>query len=289
MNVTVIGPGRAGTTLAAALVRAGHRVTDVAGGGSTSRDRFAESIAGVRAHADVLEAVDRANLVVVATPDDAIESVVDELAAADRLPAGVKVVHVAGAKGTEALRRARLAGARVAACHPAQTMPAGPPEPDRLVGVSWAVSAGPADRAWAHELVADLGGNPVDVADEDRVLYHAALTVGSNAVGAVVAVARQLLMATGIEEPSGFLRGLVAASADNVLDRGAVALTGPVVRGDVGTLAAHLSRLDDELPQLAADYRRLMAVVLSRSRPNMEPRAAHAVDEVLDGGQGPRP
>ena len=128
MNVTVIGPGRAGTTLAAALVRAGHRVTDVAGGGSTSRDRFAESIAGVRAHADVLEAVERADLVLVATPDDAIESVVDELAAADRLREGVKVIHVAGAKGTEVLRRARLAGARVAALHPAQTMPAGPPE-----------------------------------------------------------------------------------------------------------------------------------------------------------------
>ena len=288
MNVTVIGPGRAGTTLAAALVRAGHRVTDVAGGGSGSRDRFSELIAGVRAHADLLDAVSRADLVLVATPDDVIESVVDELAAADRLREGVKVVHVAGAKGTEVLRRARLAGARVAACHPAQTMPAGPPEPDRLLGVSWAVSAAPVDRDWAHELVTDLGGNPVDLADEDRVLYHAALTVGSNAVGAVVAVARQLLMATGIEEPSGFLRALVGASADNVLDRGAVALTGPVVRGDIGTLTAHLARLDEELPQLAADYRRLMAVVLSRSRPTMEPRAAHAVDDVLNGGRGAR-
>lgn len=289
MNVTIVGPGRAGTTLAAALVRAGHRVTDAAGGSEVSRDQFARHIAGVRMHADPLDAVTNAELVLVATPDDRIEDVVDELATADRLREGVKVVHVAGAKGTEVLRRARLAGARVAACHPAQTMPSGPPDPDRLVGVSWAVSAATADRDWAHGLVADLGGTPVDIGDDDRVLYHAALTVGSNAVGAAVAVARQLLMAIGVAEPGEILHGLVNASAGNVLDRGAVALTGPVVRGDTGTLAAHLARLDDELPQLAADYRRLMTVVLSRARPNMEARAASAVDDLLGDGGTMRP
>ncbi|HEX9767037.1 MAG TPA: DUF2520 domain-containing protein, partial [Nitriliruptorales bacterium] len=186
MNVTVIGPGRAGTNIAAALVRSGHRVTDAAGGSQASRDEFSRHIAGVRMHADALDAVTGADLVLVATPDDRIEYVVDELAAADRLRAGIKVVHVAGAKGTEVLRRARLAGARVAACHPAQTMPSGAPDPDQLVGVSWAVSAAPADQQWAHQLVTDLGGTPVDIGDDDRVLYHAALTVGSNAVGAAV-------------------------------------------------------------------------------------------------------
>lgn len=284
MNVTIIGPGRAGTTLAAALVRAGHRVTDAAGGSEASRNDFARHLAGVRMHTDVLESVADAELILVATPDDRIEQVVDELAAADRLTEGVRVVHVAGARGTEVLRRARASGARVAACHPAQTMPAGPPDPDRLIGATWAVSAAPQDRDWAHQLVSDLGGVAVDVGDEDRILYHAALTVGSNAVGAAVAVARQLLMATGVSEPAQFLRGLVAASAENVLDVGAAALTGPVVRGDIGTLAAHLARLDDELPGLAADYRRLMSVVLSRARPAMEARAAHAVDDVLGPG-----
>jgi predicted short-subunit dehydrogenase-like oxidoreductase (DUF2520 family) len=281
MNVTIIGPGRAGTTIAAALVRAGHRVTDAGGGQEASRDAFARHIAGVRMHADPLDAVSKAELIVLATPDDQVEYVADELAANDKLVEGVRVVHLAGSRGTEILRRARLAGARVAACHPAQTMPSGPPDPDRIVGIGWAVTTADADRGWAHELVESLGGTPVDVAEEDRVLYHAALTVGSNAIGAAVAVARQLLMAAGVDDPSEFLGALVRSSANNVLERGAVALTGPVVRGDTGTLAAHLHRLDADLPHLAVDYRRLLAVVLSRARPNMDPHLANEVADLL--------
>lgn len=283
LNVSVIGPGRAGATIATALVRAGHRVTDAGGGQEASRDAFARHIAGVRMHADPLEAVSGAELIVLATPDDQVEHVADELAVNDRLPAGVKLVHLAGSRGTDVLRRARLAGARVAACHPAQTMPSGPPDPDRLLGIGWAVTAADADREWAHELVESLGGTPVDVAEEDRVLYHAALTIGSNAVGAAIAVARQLLMAAGVEHPAEFLGELVRSSTNNVLERGAVALTGPVVRGDTGTLAAHLQRLDADLPQLATDYRRLLAIVLSRARPNMDPQLANAVAELLAG------
>lgn len=283
--VAVIGPGRVGTTLAAGLTRAGHRVVAVAGGSDDARARFVAAIAGARPHGTPAEAARAADLVLVTTPDDAVEEVVTAIAVADAVGDGDLVVHVAGAHGLAPLRRATLAGAGVAACHPAQTVPAplGGPDPDALVGAAWAVTADPADRGWAHELVVQLGGEPHDVADGDRGLYHAALAVGSNAVAAATAVARQLLLGARVEDPAAFLRPLVAASTANVLRDGASAITGPVARGDVGTVVAHLTVLDRDLPHLADDYRRLTRVVLDQVRPSLSPAAADAIQAALDG------
>jgi predicted short-subunit dehydrogenase-like oxidoreductase (DUF2520 family) len=204
------------------------------------------------------------------------------LVVADAVRDGDRVVHVAGSKGTGPLRRAALAGAGVAACHPAQTFPAGRVDPDAIVGAAWAVTAAPADRAWAHELVHQLAGEPYDVAEEDRALYHAALTVGSNAVAAATAVARQLLLGARVADPAAFLRPLVAASTGNVLRDGATAITGPVARGDVGTVRDHLATLDRDVPHLADDYRWLARVILDQVRPALARDDAAAVEAALE-------
>lgn len=282
-DVAVLGPGRVGTTLAAALVRAGHRVVAVAGGRRESCERLAGHIAGVRIEDRVEEATRRADLVLLTTPDDALVEVVTAVAMADGFHEGQFAVHTSGAHGLDALERARLGGAHVAACHPAQTFPAGPPDPEAIVGAAWAVTAAGDDRLWARDLVEQLGGNPRDVADDVRMLYHAGLVVGSNAVGAAVAVARQLLLAARVEDPAAFLAPLVRASADNVLGQGANALTGPVVRGDVGTVEAHLERLTADAPRLSAAYRDLSRVILAQVRPSLDDDTAAALDRLLTG------
>ena len=280
-RVAIIGPGRVGTLLAVALSRAGHRVVAVAGGQPSARDRVGELVAGVRLFDVPAAAVADADLVVVATPDDAVAAVVDDLAASDALREHHHVVHVAGSHGLGVLHRATLAGARVAACHPAMTVPTGASDPDLLVGAAWAVTAGTADRPWARQLVTDLGGDPHDVPDAARGLYHAGLAVGSNAVGAAVAVARQLLLAARVPDPAAFLGPLVERSVTNVLADGASALTGPVVRGDRGTIARHLDVLDTDLPELADAYRDLTRVLLGRVRPSLSPAAAAELDALL--------
>ena len=230
LDVAVIGPGRVGTTLALALTRAGHRVVAVAGGGERSRQRFHGAVAGVR-DTSPAEAAERADLLLVTTPDDAVEAVVTSLVRDDVLAGRHRLVHTAGALGLEPLRRAALAGSRVAACHPAQTFPASPARPRRARGCGLGGHRGRRRPEWAHELVTALGGTPYDLPDARRTLYHAALTVGSNAVAAAVSVARQLLLAAGIDDVRRFLAPLVEASAGNVLTSGAHAITGPVVRG----------------------------------------------------------
>lgn len=284
MRVAIVGPGRVGTLLAVAFARAGRRVVAVAGGSAVSRDHLVGTVAGVRPYEDVADAVAGVDLVVVATPDDVVAPVVDDLAASDAFVEGQRVVHVAGSLGLAPLRRAALAGARTAACHPAMTVPTGAQDPDLLVGVPWAVTAAAPDRGWAHDLVTDLGGDAHDVPDGARVRYHAALAIGSNAVGAAVAVARQLLLSARVEDPRAFLGPLVARSVEHVLASGAAALTGPVVRGDVGTVTRHVAELDADVPDLAEAYRDLTRVLLGRVRADLDPEVAAELDAALAPG-----
>jgi predicted short-subunit dehydrogenase-like oxidoreductase (DUF2520 family) len=282
MRVAVIGPGRMGTLLAVACVRAGHRVVAVGGGSDASRARLAARVAGARPAASPDGAVAAADLVLLAVPDDAIEGLVTDLTVADALGPDHRVVHVAGSRGLAVLRRAALAGARVAACHPAMTVPSGTTDPEVLVGVAWAVTASADDLGWAHDLVTDLGGDAHDVADDARSLYHAGLVLGSNAVGAAVVLARRLLLAARVDAPAAFLGPLIEASVANTLDHGAEALTGPVVRGDVGTVAGHLEELDRDLPEMAGGYRHLSAALLDLVRPALPPEAAAELGRLLE-------
>lgn len=278
-SVAVVGPGRVGTVLAAALGRAGHRIVAVAGGGPAARERFAGRFPDTPAGG--LEVCAGADLVLISTPDDAVPAVARELAARDLVPAGQRVVHVAGSLGLQPLRPVALAGGRVAACHPAQTVPDAAADPSVLTGAAWAVTAAAPDRRWARALVERVGGVPHDVDDGRRVLYHAGLVVASNAVAAALSVARQLLSAARIDDPVPFLAPLVAASVDNTLHGGAGAITGPVRRGDVGTLRRHLAALDGDAPHLAAAYRALNQVVLGQVRAVLERQQAEAVAAAL--------
>ncbi|MEX1177104.1 MAG: Rossmann-like and DUF2520 domain-containing protein [Nitriliruptor sp.] len=280
-RTAVVGPGRVGTLLALALARAGHRPVAVAGGRDEDRARIGAMVTGCRPFEAAEDAVRDVDLVILATPDDALEEVVTHLARADVLREGQRLVHVAGSLGLAPLRRAALAGAEVAACHPAMTVPTGAADPDLLVGVPWAVTATPTARAWARGLVADLGGDPHDVGDDVRGLYHAALATGSNAAAAAVVVARQLLLGARIEDPAAFLAPLVERSVANALRGGAAALTGPVVRGDVGTVSHHLDVLAADVPDLLPAYRDLARVILGRVRAELSPAAAAELDALL--------
>lgn len=283
-DVAVIGPGRVGTAVALALVRAGRRVVATADSGGGSADRLAERIAGCRVHGHPAAAAAAGDLVLLTVPDDAIAPVVAEVARDDGWREGQQVVHCSGAVGLDVLRLAALAGARVAACHPAQTVPVGAGADD-LLGVPWAVTCADADRSWAEELVTATGGDPFPLAEGARTLYHAGLTLGSNAAAAAVAVARQLLLAAGVDDPHRVLAPLAEASVRNVARDGATALTGPVVRGDVGTVAGHIEALDADVPRLAQAYRALQDVVLDQVLAGLDGDTAAQLRNTLDRGR----
>jgi predicted short-subunit dehydrogenase-like oxidoreductase (DUF2520 family) len=279
-RVALVGPGRLGTLLAHGMAASGLHLVHVSGGSEAARSDLCRAIAGLR-DVPLERSTDGVELVVLAVPDAAIASVVDALVLADLLDERHGVVHLSGVLGLAPLRRAGLAGSRIAACHPAITAPRGSRDPALLHGVSWAVTAAPADRAWAHELVTALGGDPFDVDEEQRVLYHAALASASNAVGTAVVTARRLLTLAGVERPEALIRQIATASVTAALAGGAGALTGPVVRGDVATVRAHLAAMTPDMPELAAAYRAQSRATLATVRVGLPEDVAAALDAVL--------
>ena len=261
--VGVVGAGRVGAVLGAALAAAGHRVVATAAVSSASRERAARLLP----HAAILPAdeVARAaeDLLLLAVPDDALRSVAAGLATTGALANGQMVAHTSGAHGAGV-----LGGVPGMALHPAMTFTGEAADLERLPGISWGVTA--ADRAFATRLVADLRGVPEWIAEDRRVLYHAALAHGANHLVTLVNEAADLLRAAGVEEPRKVLAPLLRAALDNALRLGDAALTGPVSRGDAGTVRRHLDRMPAEaVPAYLALARRTAdrAVAAGRLRP----------------------
>jgi predicted short-subunit dehydrogenase-like oxidoreductase (DUF2520 family) len=231
-RVRIVGPGRAGGSLAGALAERGWEVLEPV--------RRGDDPAGAAAGTD---------LVVVATPDAAVASV----ARAVRPVPGVAVVHLSGALGLDVLAPHERAGA----LHPLVALPSAEVGARRLLEGAWFAVAG--DEVTGR-LVADLGGRSFVVADADRAAYHAAACIASNHLVALMGQVERVAVRVGV--PLEAYLDLAVATLANVGELGpAAALTGPAARGDDATLAAHLRALDpserDAYRALVAQARRL--------------------------------
>lgn len=262
-RVGVVGAGRVGAVLAAALGAAGHEVVAAAGESDASRLRIAELLPGVRNEKPT--AVARAcDLLLLTVPDDMLANVVSMLSASGAIREGQYVVHTSGRHGLAVLDPARTVGAHVVAMHPAMTFTGTSVDLERLTGCVFGLTAAPAERAVAEALVADLGGSPMWVPEEMRTLYHAGLAHGANHLVTLVSEALEILAAAGADDPSGTLRPLLTAALDNALAQGDVALTGPIVRGDVNTVRAHLADIATNAPQTLDSYVAMARATLDR-------------------------
>ncbi|MGN6129672.1 MAG: Rossmann-like and DUF2520 domain-containing protein [Nocardioidaceae bacterium] len=252
-RIGVVGAGRVGAVLAAALREAGHEISAVAGESEASRARIATLLPGVRV--DKPSAVSRScDLLLLTVPDDMLANVVTMLAASGAIRRGQYVVHTSGKHGLQVLEPAAAVGAHVLAMHPAMTFTGTDVDLARLAGCAFGVTAGPDTSALAEQLVAELDGRAVWVAEEHRTLYHAGLAHGSNHLVTLVAQAMDLLRASGSTDPAATLRPLLTAALDNALAYGDAALTGPIVRGDVETVRAHLRDIAASSPSTLESY-----------------------------------
>lgn len=261
-RIGVVGAGRVGAVLAAALRAAGHEITSVAGESAGSLTRAETLLPGVPVAKPTVVARS-CDLLLLTVPDDMLSNVVTMLAASGALHAGQFVVHTSGKHGVTVLEPARLAGAKVLAVHPAMTFTGTDLDLDRLPGCRFGVTAGEGAHALAESLVADLGGSTVWVDEDRRTLYHAGLAHGANHLVTLVAQAMEMLRASGADDPAATLRPLLTAALDNALDYGDAALTGPIVRGDVETVRAHLTDIAASTPAALESY-----VVLARATAN---------------------
>lgn len=293
LGVGVLGPGRVGAVLASGLRSVGHEVVGVSTASENSRDRVDALLPGVPM-IEPRDVVERAELVLVTVPDDVIAEVVDGLAELGAWQPGQLVVHCAGRFGTSVLEPARKAGAIPMALHPAMTFTGTSVDLPNLVDTAFAVTAPSPVLPIAQALVVELGGDPMVIAEEHRALYHAAMSHAANHAAVLIAQASQLLSIAGVTNPGQALSHLVQASVDYAWRSGENAvnsMTGPVVRGDVETVHAHLTALEataashpDTLDTLHA-YRALAkataerAAVIGRIQPSTAARLLELLDD----------
>ncbi|MBA2573473.1 MAG: DUF2520 domain-containing protein [Nocardioidaceae bacterium] len=282
-SVGVIGAGRVGAVLAAALTAAGYPLAAVAGESNASRTRIETLLPGARI--DKPTAVSKAaDLLLLTVLDDALDNVVRMLVASGAIRSGQIIVHTSGRHGLGVLSPAIDIGAVGIALHPAMTFTGTDLDLERLPDCTYGVTCEPVDQALAEVLVADLGGRLIGVSEANRELYHAALAHGSNHLVTLVSQAMDLLRSAGTDDPALTLRPLLSAALDNALAFGDAALTGPVVRGDLETVLAHLRSLAAESPATVESY-----VVMARATAShavdagrLEPRRAAALLEALN-------
>lgn len=235
-RIGIIGGGRAGSALGAALASAGYPVVGVTARSAASLERVARLLPGVPV-LSTAEVTAAADALLLAVPDDVIGAV------AAGLPAGPAqyVVHLSGAHGLAVLSGCP---AVPVALHPPMTFTGTAADAGRIAAVTFTGTAPAGARPFAERLVKSFGAAGVQwIPDEQRALYHAGVVHGANHLVTLLVQAFDVLRAAGIADPAATMRPLLAATLDNTLAAGRDALTGPVARGDVETVRAHLAAL----------------------------------------------
>jgi predicted short-subunit dehydrogenase-like oxidoreductase (DUF2520 family) len=270
LSVGIISAGKVGTALGVALERAGHVVIACAAVSQASR-RCAERRLPDTAIQPAHEVAARAELLVLAVPDDELSALVVGLAATGAVRPGTIVAHTSGANGVAILSPLAEQGCIPLAIHPAMTFTGADEDMVRLADTCFGITAADdVGYAIAQSLVLEIGGEPFRVREDARTLYHAALAHASNHVVTVLADAVEALRTAlwgqellgqelVADAPGGIAERVIGpltrAAVENTLQRGQAALTGAVARGDADAVAAHLRALAEVDPQLADAYR----------------------------------
>lgn len=292
-RIGIIGAGKVGTSLGFILDKAGY---DIALSSRSSRSLSVASkfVPAASIFNSSVEVAESSDVLLIATSDSQISAVAGELAAGLRHGTliGKGVFHLSGALSIEALRELRRKGAAVGSIHPIQTFATLERAIELLPGSHFGVTADSRALPMALELVAALGGKPIAIADADKPIYHAAACFASNFFVALVDCAVRLMRSAGVPEESAAscLLPLVEGTLSNVKKLGPTeALTGPLARGDVGTVEGHLQTLaekaPEELPAYAALAERTAEIALRRG--SLDAEKADRLRRLLGGALKP--
>lgn len=214
---------------------------------------------------DITDVSEGCDLVLVAVPDDVLSGLASGLAETGAVTPGQFWVHPAGRFGIEVFAPLTDRGAVPLALHPVMTFTGTSIDLSRLVDCPFGVTSHPAMRSVAETLVVEAGGEPIWVPEEARNRYHAALAFASNSVSSITVQALEILRSAGVEHSERILRPLLEASVDNALNFGDQAITGPVSRGDVHAVQAHLDTISEISLPAADAYRALARLIADRA------------------------
>ncbi len=284
-NIAILGLGKVGTSVGYLLSKAGYGIV---AGASRSESSLNRGIAytGGKPHLDYSEAALAANCIIITTSDDAICSVCEEISTAGSIKPGAKVIHMSGAGGLDLLESAKNAGAHIACIHPLQSFADIEGAIRNIPGSTFGITSADEIKGWCVQTVTDLGGVPFFIADAQKPLYHAAACIASNYLTTIIHMVEKIYQSLGLshDESIRAVWPLVVGTIANIESKGTIqALTGPVARGDVGTIKKHIEALRSKLPDLLQSYKALGIVTtdIGLNKKTLSPETARIIKELL--------
>jgi predicted short-subunit dehydrogenase-like oxidoreductase (DUF2520 family) len=288
-RIAILGAGKVGTAMGYLLKRAGHDIVAVA-------DLFLEeaqravAYTGGEPTTDLVHAAREADCIFITTLDDAIKSVCEAVSAEGGFSKGAKVVHTSGVGGLDLLRTAKRRGAHVACIHPLQTFADVESAIGKIPGSTFGITADEEILSWADGIVGDLGGRPFHVPGEDKALYHAAACMASNYLVTLMYLVEEIYGRMGLsrEEAIRAVWPLVKGTVENIDRKGTVpSLTGPIARGDGGTVRKHVRGFRKRFPGLLKIYREmgLFTAELAARKGSLKDEQLAEIRSILKGGK----
>lgn len=256
LTLGFVGAGTTGTALAVSLSQRSYRVVGVSSRSISSSERLARMVDNCRVYERAQDVADVAKLVFVTTPDDVISRVADEV----RWHSGQYVVHCSGAHSIDILDAARRSGAETGSFHPLQTFAGIEQAIRNLPGSMFGIEAEEPLQSVLREMAERLEGEWVILKAQDKVLYHTAAVFACNYLVTLVKLATDLWQTFEVSrsQATKALLPLLRGTLNNIENIGLPnCLTGPIARGDLGTIKRHLEALEKQAPAVLSTYKEL--------------------------------
>lgn len=281
-NIGFIGAGTVGTALAVRLKEKGYMVTAVASRTLASAERLAGMVDSCRVQDSPQSVAEAADIVFITTPDDVIPGVVSQI----NWHSGQSVIHCSGADSLDILDPAGKAGACVGAFHPLQTFASITHALENIPGSTFAVEADEPLLSTLKEMALALNGQLIELKPGDKVIYHTAAVLACNYLVTLVKLATDLWQTFDVppREATRALLPLLRGTINNLDNVGLPdCLTGPIARGDLGTVRKHLAALETRAPELLPSYRELgrQTLPISLAKGKIDDQIAEELRDVL--------
>ena len=286
-TVAIVGCGIVGTAMGKLLGKADYRISGVATKHLETARTAAEATSAERFSISPWEVTRGAKVVFITTPDDLIESTCITISEHKGFEKNAVVIHCSGALSSDILSSARDFEAMVATLHPLQSF-ASTDQAVSLVPGSFCTIEGDKDALpIVRQIVEDIGGILLEITAEKKTLYHAAAVAASNYLVTLLHLAIELDKAAGLTSDTSYkaLLPLIQGTLSNIGEEGIPgALTGPIARGDVATVSAHLKAMEKDAPKLLTLYRclGLYTIDLAKAKGTLNKEAADKLRALLN-------
>lgn len=287
-TIAILGLGKVGTAVGHLLKSAGYRIVAVASRSASSLDQGIVFTGGQPCQS-YSGAAALAGSIFITTSDDAIQSICEKISQEGSIAPGKKVIHMSGAGGLDLLSAAKNAGAYVGSIHPLQSFADVEGAINNIPGSTFGITTNDEIKDWAVRIVEDIGGISFFISEADKPVYHAAACMASNYLTTLIHTVQEIYMSLGLTRDAAIQAfwPLVRGTIKNIEMKGTVsALTGPVARGDIGTISKHLQTLHDKLPIYLPAYcsMGILAADIGVKKKTLSEEEAETIKKLFRGG-----